>query len=306
MLSPSVVFVATSEVRRQRTGFFSSELVKIEQGTGSGFIWDKAGHIVTNHHVIAASDLADVTLMDGSVWEAKLVGVEIDKDLAVIKIDAPADQLHPIQIGESHDLQKGQFVMAIGNPFGLDYTCTTGIIGGLGREIESATKHPILNVIQTDAAINPGNSGGPLIDSAGLLIGVNTAIYSPTGASAGIGFAVPVDTVNRIVPQLITHGKVIKPDLGLELQYYSRYQRPVVANVIRNSGAHKAGILPPHFTQWGHYSIDLIHAINGQTVQYPRDVYRITDKLKIGDTVKVTLQRGNKLHELDVKLTASS
>ena len=188
-VSPSVVYVATSALRR--ASLFSMNAYKIPRGTGSGFIWDQAGHIVTNHHVIAGSDLFDVTLVDGSVWEAKLVGYEEDKDLAVLKIDAPSEKLVPVELGESSVLQVGQHVMAIGNPFGLDYTCTTGIIGGLGREIESENGLPIQGVIQTDAAINPGNSGGPLVDSAGRLIGINTAIYSPSGVSAGIGFAVP-------------------------------------------------------------------------------------------------------------------
>lgn len=180
---------------------------QIPHGTGSGFIWDREGRVVTNYHVIRGAASAQVTLSDGSDWQARLVGGFPDKDLAVLVIDAPRDRLRPIPIGTSHDLQVGQKVFAIGNPFGLDRTLTTGIISALGREIESVTDQTIRDVIQTDAAINPGNSGGPLLDSAGRLIGVNTAIQSPSGASAGIGFAIPVDEVNRVVPQLIQQGK---------------------------------------------------------------------------------------------------
>ncbi|MGK0185484.1 MAG: S1-C subfamily serine protease [Verrucomicrobiales bacterium] len=304
-VSPSVVYVATSALRRTRAGY-TMQATKIAQGTGSGFIWDKEGHIVTNLHVIAGSDLADVTLMDGTTWEAKLVGHEADKDIAVLHIEAPAEQLIPIAIGESSNLQVGQHVMAVGNPFGFDYTCTTGIIGGLGREIEAANKHPIQGVIQTDAAINPGNSGGPLVDSAGRLIGVNTAIFSPTGTSAGIGFAVPSDTVNRIVPQLIEHGRVIKPDLGMEIQYVPRFGL-IVTGVYRNSGAAKAGILPIGYDRWGRIVIrDRITQVEGTPVETERDVFRIIDNKKINETITVTIVRESKEMNVDIVLTPSS
>lgn len=182
---------------------------QIPRGTGSGFVWDREGRVVTNYHVIQGATSAQVTLADGSDWQARLVGGFPDKDLAVLVIDAPRDRLHPVPIGTSHDLQVGQKVFAIGNPFGLDQTLTTGVISALGREIESVTDQTITGVIQTDAAINPGNSGGLLLDSAGRLIGVNTAIASPSGASAGIGFAIPVDEVNRVVPQIIHQGKAV-------------------------------------------------------------------------------------------------
>jgi S1-C subfamily serine protease len=180
---------------------------RIPRGTGSGFVWDQEGHIVTNYHVIQGAAAAQVTLADGSDWKARLVGEVPDKDLAVLAIDAPPERLHPIPIGTSHDLLVGQKVFAIGNPFGLDQTLTTGTISALGREIESPSGQAISDVIQTDAAINPGNSGGLLLDSAGRLIGVNTAIQSPSGAFAGVGFAIPVDEVNRVVPQLIAAKK---------------------------------------------------------------------------------------------------
>ena len=206
--SPAVVNITAIGVQRD---LFTLNLYQIPQGTGSGFVWDTKGNIITNFHVIQNAAVAQVTLGDQSNWKAQVVGVAADKDLAVLRIDAPAERLRPIPLGTSKELQVGQSVFAIGNPFGLDQSLTTGVISALGREIDSVTRRPIQGVIQTDAAINPGNSGGPLLDSAGRLIGVNTQIYSPTGASAGIGFAIPVDTVNRIVPELIRSGKIIRP-----------------------------------------------------------------------------------------------
>ncbi len=192
--SPSIVHITAVSVARD---LFTLNLLQIPEGTGSGLVWDDTGNIVTNYHVIQNAGAAQVTLADQSTWKARLVGIAPDKDLAVLKIDAPKSRLRPIPIGTSKDLQVGQSAFAIGNPFGLDQTLTTGVVSALGREIESVTRRPIQGVIQTDAAVNPGNSGGPLLDSAGRLIGVNTAIYSPSGASVGIGFAIPVDTVNR-------------------------------------------------------------------------------------------------------------
>ena len=209
-----VVHITTLANRRSA---FSLNVQQVPEGTGSGFIWDEGGHIVTNFHVIQNADAAEVTFSDNSTYPARMVGYYADKDLAVLKVDAPKSKLKPIPVGKSEDLQVGQKVFAIGNPFGLDQTLTTGIISALGREIDSVTKRPIKNVIQSDAAINPGNSGGPLLDSAGLLIGVNTAIASSTGHSAGISFAIPVDEVNRVVPELIRHGKITKPALGVTL-----------------------------------------------------------------------------------------
>ena len=191
-------------------------MTDVPQGTGSGFLWDRQGHVVTNYHVLQDSDSSVVTLSDQTNWKATVVGAEPDKDLAVLRIAAPAGKLTPILVGTSKGLQVGQKVFAIGNPFGLDETLTTGIVSALGRTIASLTPgRKIQDVIQTDAAINPGNSGGPLLDSAGRLIGVNTQIASPSGASAGIGFAVPVDTVNAVVPELIAHGRIVRPRLGI-------------------------------------------------------------------------------------------
>jgi S1-C subfamily serine protease len=202
--TPSVVYITSVALRRD---FFRFNVMEIPSGTGTGFVWDDRGNIVTNFHVIRDASRAEVTLADGSNWEATLVGYAREKDLAVLHIDAPRSRLQSIRIGTSSDLKVGQTVLAIGNPFGFDQTLTTGIVSALGREIDSTDGVPIRDVIQTDAAINPGNSGGPLLDSAGRLIGVNTAIVSPSGGYAGVGFAIPVDTVNWVVPQLIAHGR---------------------------------------------------------------------------------------------------
>jgi S1-C subfamily serine protease len=203
-VAPSVVHVTNLTVGRDR---YSRDVYTVPRGTGTGFIWDEEGHIVTNFHVIDGASVVRVVLADGSRYDSKRVWGYPDQDLAVIQIDAPKGKLRPIALGTSHDLQVGQRTIAIGNPFGLDHSLTTGVVSALNRQIESVSGRPIRGVIQTSAAINPGNSGGPLLDSAGRLIGVNSAIVSPSGASAGIGFAIPVDEVNRLVPQLITHGE---------------------------------------------------------------------------------------------------
>ncbi len=207
--SQSVVFITSVELRRD----FFFDVYRIPAGSGSGFFWDGQGHIVTNFHVIEGGDRFSVTLADGTDWLADLVGVAPEKDLAVLKLQRRIDGIRPLSIGSSSALRVGQKVLAVGNPFGLDQTLTVGVVSAVGRELQSPAGRVIRDVIQTDAAINPGNSGGPLLDSAGRLIGVNTAIYSPSGGSAGIGFAVPVDTVTRLVPQLIRWGRPIEPGL---------------------------------------------------------------------------------------------
>ena len=211
--NPSVVFINTVQ---QRVNFFTGDVTEVPEGTGSGFLWDNGGHIVTNFHVVRGASGAQVTLWNHKSYPARVVGTSPNNDLAVLQIDAPADVLRPIRLGKSVDLQVGQRVFAIGDPFGLDQTLTTGIISALGRTIQSPAGTPVSNVIQTDAPINPGNSGGPLLDSSGSLIGVNAAIVSPSGSNAGIGFAIPVDTVNRIVPQPIRNGHVSRPKLGAQ------------------------------------------------------------------------------------------
>jgi S1-C subfamily serine protease len=292
--SPSVVNITAIGVERD---LFTLNLYQIPQGTGSGFVWDTNGDIITNFHVIQQADGAQVTLADQSNWKARIVGVAPDKDIAVLRIDAPGNRLRPIPIGTSKDLQVGQSVFAIGNPFGLDQTLTTGVISALNREIESVTRRPIQGVIQSDAAINPGNSGGPLLDSAGRLIGVNTAIYSPSGTSAGIGFAIPVDIVNRIVPELIRSGKVTRPGLGIQIADEQIAERlgvtgVLVVDVTRGSAAAKAGIQPTRRDREGRLRLgDVITGIDGQKIESSNDLYLILEKYKVGDAVTVTMLR---------------
>ncbi len=302
--SPSVVYVTSIALRRN---FFSLNAVEIPQGTGSGFVWDTEGRIVTNFHVIEDANRVQVTMADQSSWKAVLVGAAPDKDIAVLQITAPAGQLRPITIGRSDDLMVGQKVFAIGNPFGLDQTITSGIISALNREITSVTGRAIHGVIQTDAAINPGNSGGPLIDSAGRLIGVNTAIYSPSGAYAGIGFAVPVDEVNRVVPQLIRHGRLIRPGLGLSLAD-ARVARSMgidgvlIVNVESDGPAAIAGLRPT--TQYrGEILLgDVIIELAGRKVKNGNDIRDILDGFKVGDEVVVGINRDGQKLDVAVRL----
>jgi S1-C subfamily serine protease len=305
--SPSVVHITAIAVQRD---LFTLNLYQIPEGTGTGFIWDSSGNIITNFHVIQNADAAQVTLADQSNWKARRVGVAPDKDLAVLRIDAPANKLRAIPVGTSKDLQVGQSVFAIGNPFGLDQSLTTGVISALGREIESVTRRPIQGVIQTDAAINPGNSGGPLLDSAGRLIGVNTAIYSPSGASAGIGFAIPVDTVNRIVPELIRSGKVTRPGMGIQIAEDQLAERlgvtgVLVVEVAQGSAAAKAGLRPTRREASGRVRLgDVITAIDGKKVESSNELFLLLEKYKIGDSINVSLLRDGKAVQVKVTLEA--
>lgn len=305
--APSVVFITSLELRRNA---FRFDVTQIPRGTGSGFVWDDRGHVVTNFHVIQGADAARVTLADQTSWEAKLVGAAPEKDLAVLKIEAPADHLHALPMGTASELLVGQAVFAIGNPFGLDHTLTTGVISALGREIGSVAGVPIRDVIQTDAAINPGNSGGPLLDSAGRLIGINTAIYSPSGASAGIGFAVPVDTVMRVVPQLIKTGKYIRPALGIEVdeQLNQRLlaltgsKGVFVLRVTPGSAAHKAGLAGVEVTPQGIVPGDRIIDVDGQATDDVAKLLARLDDRKVGDVVVLSVERAGKSREVRVEL----
>lgn len=303
--SPTVAYITTLV---DQEDFFSFDVRRTRQGTGSGFVWDDQGHIVTNYHVIQGADAAQVTLFDQSTYEARLVGSSPEKDLAVLRIGAPSSKLKPLPVGTSFDLAVGQEVFAIGNPFGLDQTLTTGIISALGREIESPDKLPIRDVIQTDAAINPGNSGGPLLDSSGRLIGVNTAILSPSGSNVGVGFAIPVDTVNWVVPELISKGRITRPGLGITPASESVSQRLRVEGVVflrvaPGGPAEKAGLKPTKKDRNGRTVVgDVIVALAGEKVASGRDLYIALEKHRVGDSVKVTLLRDGRRTDVTVRL----
>jgi S1-C subfamily serine protease len=315
-VKPSVVFIT---IFTERHSIFSSDAPAVQAGEGSGFVWDKQGHIVTNFHVIQNADAAQVKLNDGqhtATYYARVVGVQPDNDLAVLFIDAKEDELHPIDVGSSHDLQVGQDVMAIGNPFGLGQTVTKGIVSATGREIESVTNTPIKDVIQTDAAVNPGNSGGPLIDSAGRLVGVNTAIYSPSKASAGIGFAIPVDQVNKVVTNLIRTGNksTTRPRMGVQLatDEFARQQGvkqgALVLGVVPGSPAAKAGLQPTQFDRSRTVQRlgDIIIGVDDQSIKSAKDIFTALADHKPGDTVTITYLRDDEEHQAQVKLQAAS
>ncbi|CAI7919961.1 unnamed protein product [Closterium sp. NIES-53] len=314
----SVVYITNLATRKDA---FTLDVMQVPQGTGSGFLWDTEGHVVTNFHVIRRATDLRVTLSDQSVYEATVVGADPNKDVAVLHIDAPPEKLRPLPVGSSSDLLVGQKVFAIGNPFGLDHTLTTGVISGLQREITSVTRRPIQDVIQTDAAINPGNSGGPLLDSSGTLIGINTAIYSPSGGSSGVGFAIPVDTVSGIVEQIIVYGQVTRPALNLafapeQLVDQLGISGVLVLEVNPNGAAAKAGhcsnpfcncndlalfftsspsrcaqgLRPTSRDSFGRLMLgDIITAIDGKPIYSGSDLYKILDKCQVGQTVSVLM-----------------
>lgn len=302
-VSPSVVHINTAA--RTRLNPNSS----VPQGSGTGFIWDNVGHIVTNYHVVANSNVVRVTLSDQSVWKAKIIGVFPDRDLAVLDIDAPRGKMPPIPLGTSRGLQVGQRVYAIGNPFGLDQTMTTGVISALDREIPGSKGRVIRGVIQSDAAINPGNSGGPLLDSAGLLIGVNTAIYSLSGSSAGIGFSIPADEVNRIVPRLINDGRFIRPVLGIEgapARFLESIKEPPgvpVFGVQRGGPAHRAGFRPFERLQDGRIVVgDVIVGIGLYEVRSLDDLYAALEEFLPEDRVSVHVRRNGTVIKIPLRL----
>lgn len=304
---PSVVYITT--IRHVRN-FWTRNIMRVPKGTGSGFIWDKFGHVVTNYHVLEKAQEARVTLADQKSYPAILVGASREHDLAVLRIDTGFTPPVPVSIGTSRDLQVGQKVYAIGNPFGLDHTLTTGVISALDRSIDNDAGGTINHLIQTDAAINPGNSGGPLLDSAGRLIGVNTAIYSPSGAYAGIGFAVPVDTVNKVVPVLIAKGRYQRPNLGVTAndevsqRILSEFDihGVLVLDVTSGSAAERAGLQP---TQVRYREIllgDVILAVNGAQVMTVEDLQKRIGEKAIGDSISLTVWRRGKRLKLSTVL----
>jgi len=310
-VSPAVVHITSKVIRYS---FFWGPIP--QEGTGSGFIIDRRGYIVTNHHVVAGAEEVEVTLADGTVLPAKVVGADRYYDLAVLKVNAPAAQLTPVELGTSASLQVGQRAIAIGNPFGLDRTLTVGVISSLGRVIEREGELPLGEAIQTDAAINPGNSGGPLLSSQGQVIGVNTAIKSPSGGSVGIGFAVPVDAVKRVVPELIEKGYYAHPWLGFEA--YSIVPAlaqglglPVeegllIARIYRNGPAHKAGLRgADREVRVGNYVIltggDIITEVDGTAVKSMQDLtIYLETKTQVGDRLALTVWRDSQKQEIEI------
>jgi S1-C subfamily serine protease len=303
--SPAVVQVTNLQRGSDWSGMNEMD---VPQGTGSGFVWDAKGYVVTNFHVVTGGNAFTVTFADHSVFDAVHVGHDEVHDLAVLKIDPKGKTLPALPVGSSRDLIVGQKVFAIGNPFGLDQTLTTGIISGVGREIMTPAGTPIQGVIQTDAAINPGNSGGPLLDSAGRVIGMNTQITSPSGASAGIGFAIPIDTINRIVPSIIRTGKYLRPGLGvLTLPDYMSarigLKGVVIQTVYPGGAAAKAGLRSSKIA--GNKLVapgDAIVGLDGQPVESRADLFRILDTREIGQEVNVVFLRDGKEEKAMVKL----
>ncbi|KAG2435177.1 hypothetical protein HXX76_007260 [Chlamydomonas incerta] len=359
--TPSVVNVTNLAVKRDA---FTMNMLELPQGQGSGFIWDATGHVVTNYHVIQDASDIKVTLSGGEEFSAKVVGVDQDKDIAVLQIgplgpeageaqgdgsvrppqqllaavpgastppaSVPAPSLpagavpvapapvEPVRViplslcSSSADIVVGQKVFAIGNPFGLDHTLTTGVVSGTGREIQSISGRPIQDVIQTDAAINPGNSGGPLLDSGGCLIGINTAIYSPTGANNGVGFAIPVDIVKSSVGQIIQYGKVTRPVLGISFAPDQSSEALGIKGILvlsaREGGpAWRAGLKGSSRDEYGRLVLgDIITAVNGVKIKTSSDLYRVLDKSQVGDTLRIQVLRENSTFEVTVVLDSNN
>jgi S1-C subfamily serine protease len=302
----SVVFITNMQYVRD---FFYQSDQPVARGSGSGVVWDVKGHIVTNFHVIEDGDKFMVALPNQKQVEAKLIGREPVKDIAVLQLQEPVPGLQPVITGTSRDLLVGQKVIAVGNPFGFDHTVTTGIVSALGRNMPGAGGVTIRNMIQTDASINPGNSGGPLLDSSGELIGMNTMIISPSGTSSGVGFAVPVDMIRAIVPQIIQYGKVVHPGIGGITFVPDDYVRrsgiagAVIADVPSNSQAYELGLRGLTRDAFGRrYARDVITAVDGTKVTSYDDLFTALDNYKIGQTVTLTVMRDGKARKVQIQL----
>ncbi|WP_246221593.1 S1C family serine protease [Marichromatium bheemlicum] len=306
--SPSVVYITTSA---RVLDLLTRNVLEVPRDTGSGFVWDRAGHVVTNYHVVADVEAAYVRLSNQRTYAARLVGISPEHDIAVLRIATSIAGPPPLSLGSSHDLRVGQKVFAIGNPFGLDYTLTAGVISALDRSIPGDDGRTIDHLIQTDAAINPGNSGGPLIDSAGRLIGMNTAIFSPSGGFAGIGFAVPVDTINRVVPRLIAQGRYLRPTLGIvtnralseRIGALLGTAGVVVVKVDPGSPAAAAGLRSALVSRAGELvAADLIIAAAGRRVRSLDDLLDVLDNYAPGNHIEIEVVRGGERLSLSVTL----
>lgn len=318
-VSPSVAFITTSALRQASP----LSMREVPAGSGSGFVWDDQGHIVTNYHVIKQARKASITgLGKGDAasmmsYDAELIGAEPEKDIAVLKVKAPRHVLRPIIVGSSSELLVGQSVYAIGNPFGLDHSLTSGIVSAVGREVQGVGGRPIKGCIQTDAAINPGNSGGPLLDAKGRLIGVNTAIYSPSGASAGIGFAIPVDSVRRIVNQIIRYGRVLRPSIGISvaddqmtrsiaMRLGSPLEGVLVMEAPPSSPGGLAGLVGCMRNAGGQLILgDLITQVNGKKVKTVEDLLTYIEEVDLGSTVELTVARKSDMSRIE-RITAKT
>jgi S1-C subfamily serine protease len=307
-VSPSVVFITTTE---QSVSPWTRDLTEVRRGTGSGFVWDDRRHIVTNWHVVADVSAAWVRLADQRSFRAELIGKSPAHDLAVLRISGVWQAPRPVAIGRSADLRVGQKVLAIGNPFGFDYSLTTGVVSALDRTIYNERSGEIRGLIQTDAAINPGNSGGPLIDSAGRLIGINTAIFSTSGTFAGIGFAVPVDTINRVVPELIARGRYVRPRIGIRgddvlsrpLLEQLGVQGVLVLGVIPGSPAEAAGLLETGIAATGEISPgDVIEQLDGEPLRSMADLIDALERYQVGDRVRLQVFRDGRRIDVPVGL----
>ena len=308
----SVVFISTKEAV---VDLWRRNVMSVPRGTGSGFIWDDVGHVITNFHVIRGASEATVKLVDGRSYRASLVGASPAHDIAVLKIGIGSKGPRPVPVGSSGDLRVGQRVYAIGNPFGLDWSLTSGIVSALNRSLAEGNGIPLEHLIQTDAAINPGNSGGPLLDSAGRLIGMNTAIFSPSGAAAGIGFAVPIDTLNRVVPELIRTGRYARPAMGIHideglnerLEQATGIEGVFVLRVAQGSSAAEAGLKAARLSPDGEViGGDVIVSVNGKKIDSVARLLVTLDDYRVGDTVRLMVKRGGKLIEIPVRLQAGT
>jgi S1-C subfamily serine protease len=311
----SVVNIRTETLHNG--AFFFMEVEVPGEGAGSGSVLDSHGHILTNYHVIEDARVIEVTLFDGKTYEARIVGEDESTDLTVLQIDAPAESLFPVELGDSTRLRVGQRVFAIGNPFGFERTLSTGIISSLNRTLPSRNHRLIKSVIQIDAAINPGNSGGPLLDTHGRLIGMNTAIASPTGQSAGVGFAIPVSNISRIVPQLISTGRVVRPDAGIT-HVYPTERGLLIAAMTPGGPAERAGLqgfrIVKQRRQRGPFSYearsidrdsaDLIVAVDGEKIATAEELLSLIESKRPGDEVIITVVRGGREVNVPVRLTA--
>lgn len=307
----SVVNVTSSRRVTRGTFLFDFDVTEIPAGTGSGFVWDKDGHIVTNFHVVEGGSSFLISFhKDKKQYRAKVVGIEPKKDLAVLKLLERPKNLYPITPGDSSALRVGQKALAIGNPFGLDNTLTVGVISALGRKIPSIVRGvKIHGMIQTDCSINPGNSGGPLLDSSGKTIGINALIYSKSGSSAGVSFAVPINTAKRLVPKLIKHGKIKRPSLGIEIledhykDYFGIRKGVVIKSIAKGSPAHKSGFEGMSYDRYGRYYLgDIILEVEGKKVNSFDDIYHALDNKKVGDKVVIKYKRKNKILKTSIKL----